>query len=136
MSNIIIAEWFCASLLVVIGLSHIAAPRLWATLFKDLFKLPYAGLVIGCMTLPIGLALILLHNVWTPSVGLIVTIIAWAWTVKGALYLILPGLPARVGAPHMERPIRFAWAGGVMVVLGAVVMARLVLLVVRPVSVA
>ncbi len=136
MSNILIAELFCAALLVVIGLSHIAAPRLWATLFKDLFKLPYAGLVIGCMTLPIGLALVLLHNVWTPSVGLIVTIVAWAWTIKGALYLILPGLPARVGAPHMEYPRRFSWAGSVMVMLGVVVVARLVLMVVRPGSVA
>lgn len=128
MSTTLFAEWFCAVLLIVVGLSHMAAPRLWATLFKDLFKLPYAGLVIGTLTLPLGAAIVLMHNVWTLSLGLIVTIIGWAWTIKATLYLLVPSLPVRVGARHMDHPQRFVWVGAVMCAMGVAVVVRVSLL--------
>src|SRR6188508_1603132 len=108
-----IAEWYTSVSLLVIGVSHITSPRPWALFFKDLLARPYGGLAIGLLHLIPWLAVLLIHNVWTPGPFLIVTIIAWGSTIKGTLYLLWPALPSRVAARQLEHPERFRIAGAV-----------------------
>ncbi|MCI0631934.1 MAG: hypothetical protein L0Y44_14920 [Phycisphaerales bacterium] len=119
-------EWFTAIQLIVICLSHILQPRVWTDLFKDLFSRPYAGLVVGMFTLPFGLLIVLGHNVWVMDVPVIVTIIGFGWTIKGTLYLLVPGVSQRVARRHLDHPERFAIAGAVLGVIGAVVLVHLI----------
>ncbi|MFM9997183.1 MAG: hypothetical protein ACKVU4_15450 [Phycisphaerales bacterium] len=118
-----IAEWYVAVLVIVTGLSHVLAPRHWGTLFKDLLPLPYAGLLVGLPSLMVGLWVVLSHNAWTPGIPLIVTLLGWGWTIKGTLYLLVPGLLRRIAGPHVDRPGHFVFGGVVLIVLGAVVLA-------------
>jgi len=41
----------------------------------------------------------------------IVTLLGWAWTIKGTLYLLVPDLPARKFKHIVERPRHFVIAG-------------------------
>ena len=46
--------------------------------------------VLGVVTLSAGLAMVLVHNVWSGgALAVIVTVIAWAMLIKGVLFLIL-----------------------------------------------
>src|SRR4051812_23871920 len=83
-------EQFVAVVVLATGLSHAVQPTRWAELFGDLLQRPYAALYIGVFTLPFGLLIVLTHNVWEPGLPLIVTLLGWAWTVKGLLYLVWP----------------------------------------------
>jgi uncharacterized protein YjeT (DUF2065 family) len=128
MSIPLLIEWFVAALLIVLGISHIAQPRLWVALFTDVLKWPYAALIIGAFTLPFGLLVAIGHNVWVLDVPVIVTIVGWGWTVKGTLYLIAPAVLHFAARPHVHRPNRFVMGGAIALVLGAVIMVRLVTL--------
>jgi len=46
--------------------------------------------IVGVVTLGIGLAMVLTHNVWSGGVAaVIVTLIGWAALLKGALFMLL-----------------------------------------------
>lgn len=86
---------------------------------------PDGAMILAAMSLPIGLAGVTMHNRWEWSWRVIVTVLCWAWTIKGTLYLLFPGLPARVAQPHVDRPWGFVVAGALLVGLGAAVLAEL-----------
>lgn len=127
MTHAQIAEWFVGVVLLVTGLSHAAHPRSWSGLFVDLLERPYGGLVIGLLTLLVAAPLVAAHNDWSWGPGLVATVVAWAWAAKGTLYLLAPGLPRRIARRRVERAAIFRVAGAVLVVLGAVVLAGLLL---------
>jgi uncharacterized protein YjeT (DUF2065 family) len=120
-------EWFAGLMLVVIGLSHIVQPRVWADLFIDLLRKPHAGLYIGMLTLPLGLLIVVGHNIWAWKIPVIVTLLGWGWTIKGSLYLMYPATPQKVAPRHLAHPERFAIAGAAIVALGAVVLIHLII---------
>jgi hypothetical protein len=105
------AELFAAGSLLIVSCSHVVAAGAWSRLFQDAFKHPAAGLVIGLFTLLVGLPVLLAHWRWTGDLRSVVTIMGWAWTFKGSLYLLWPGAAARVGARHVPHPRRFIVAG-------------------------
>lgn len=117
-------ELFTAALLLITGVSHVVCPGAWSDLFMDLFRRPHSGLWIGLLTLPVGLLLVVTHNVWVADLAVIVTLLGWAWTIKGTLYLLVQDLPARKFKHLVERPRHFVIAGvclcafGVGVVVG------------------
>jgi uncharacterized protein YjeT (DUF2065 family) len=117
-------ELFTAALLLILGASHIAAPAAWSGLFADLLQRPYAGLWIGMLTLPLGLLLILTHNIWVADLGLITTLLGWSWAIKGTLYLLVPGWPARRFKLLVQHPKHFMIAGVFLCAFGVGILAN------------
>lgn len=116
-------ELWTAALLLILGASHLVCPKAWSNLLSDLFARSYGGLWIGMLTLPVGLLLIVTHNVWVADLSVIVTFLGWGWTIKGTLYLLVPDLPARKFRHLVERPRHFVLAGVCLCVLGVGVLA-------------
>jgi uncharacterized protein YjeT (DUF2065 family) len=116
-----IAAWFVAAVLVVCGLSHALHPRLWSEHFAGVLSRPDAGFVIGLPTFCAGVLIVLAHPEWGRGPGSLVTLIGWAWAIKGTLYLLAPELPRRLASGLVRRPQHLRWLGVVMVGLGAVV---------------
>ncbi len=110
-------ERYFAAAFVLAGLSHAVQPRAWAAAFAALRRSGHAGLIIALVTLPQGLVVVLGHNVWTLGAPLILTLMGWAMTVKGSLYLLLPALPDRV-IPAEVQYRRYMIPGVVMVAMG------------------
>jgi len=107
---------------VVTGLSHIAAPRVWARFFIDMReKGEVAGFYNAYVHIPLGLLIVAFHPVWSGP-GLLVTLIGWALTLKGGLYFLWPALALRSMA-HVseEKAGRFRIAGAVALALGLVI---------------
>lgn len=118
---VMLTERFVGVCLVVLGLSHIVCAALWASLFKDVLATkPWAGLAIGTLTLPFGLAIVLMHNVWVAHPAVLTTIVGWGWTIKGTLYLLAPQTPERVSRGLLTAG-KFRIAGVFAVVLGAAI---------------
>jgi hypothetical protein len=117
----LLVEQFVALSLLVLGLSHAAQPGRWVALFTDFLPRPYTALVIGTFTLPLGLAVVLTHNVWVLGLPVVVTVCGWGWTVKSVVYLLRPQTldvwePTATG-PGARR--KFVAAGLLMAGLGA-----------------
>ncbi|MEI9849687.1 MAG: hypothetical protein WDN24_01200 [Sphingomonas sp.] len=112
-------ERLAALVLIVTGLSHIAAPRTWARFFIQMRERgDVAGLLNAWVHIPLGLLIVAFHPVWSGR-GLIVTLIGCALTLKGTLNFLWPRLALRSMA-HVdeERAGRFRIAGVAGLLLG------------------
>ena len=115
---------FFAPMLLIMCLSHAAQPRLWADFFLAMKRTGLAPLIIGMYTLPVGLLLVVGHNLWVWDWPVFITVFGWAMTVKATIYLLFPAVPNYMidNAERWEKRI-----GGYRVagVIGAVLAAFL-----------
>lgn len=108
--------------LVVVAISHILRPRAWIAFFHMLRDKGDAGVfVVALLHLPIGVLIVAFHNRWSgwPTV---VTVLGWAWLIKGTLYLTFP----RFGMfwlrrLSVERSHEFVLAGFALLILAGIV---------------
>jgi uncharacterized membrane protein HdeD (DUF308 family) len=89
-----LASQITAVLLVTVGLSHVLWSGLWGDMASQFLRSRHPagfGMVGGMISLILGLILVL---PWQPTDGaLIITlIVGWVLIVKGAAWLLLPGL--------------------------------------------
>jgi hypothetical protein len=110
----LIERFFSISLLVV-GVSHLAQPKLWSDFFITLKRTRFAGIVIAMFTLPQGLLIILGHNIWVADLPLIITIFGWGMTIKSVTYAIFPGRADAVIPEGANTHRNYAWAGAGMI---------------------
>jgi len=112
---------------LVIGLSHIIQPRAWAKLFIDWRgKGEVGAFYTGLLHFQFGVLIVAFHNVWE-GIPIIVTIMGWAWTLKGTLYLTYPRWPLRMlERVSLERAWEFAVAGVVLLGVGLLISYSLV----------
>ena len=119
--ELFIEKYFAISMLAV-GLSHIALARQWRDFFLLLKGTGVAGIIIAMYTFPLGLLIVLGHNVWVFDLPVIVTVCGWGMTIKSASYALLPGQAERM-IPSGERAHRKYFAGGfVALAIGALLL--------------
>ena len=111
---ILIARFFSVSLFLV-GVSHLAQPRLWRDFFIKIKETGVAGIIIAMYTLPQGLLIILGHNVWVFDIPVIITICGWGMTIKSITYLLLPGRADSVIPVGPAAHRKYAWGGALMI---------------------
>jgi len=105
-----VARFFAVSLFVV-GLSHAMQPKLWRDFFLLLKRTGVAGIIIAMFTFPVGLMLVVGHNVWVFDVPVIITVSGWGMTLKSLTYALIPGSAERVIPDGSDAHRKYAWAG-------------------------
>jgi len=114
--------------LLVIGLSHWLRAQMWADLFAEWRQNRFLPFYLGWLYLTLGTVIALGHNVWAWDLVVAVTLLGWAWTLKGILYLLWPGLLARVVERNLKdgenHARKFALVGAFMAVIGALLTWR------------
>ena len=115
-------ERLTALVFIITGLSHIAAPRVWARFFIDMRERgEVGGFLNAYVHIPLGLLIVAFHWVWTWP-GIVVTLIGCGLTLKGILYFLWPGLALRSMAHVSEASAwKFQVAGVPAVALGLVI---------------
>jgi len=119
MDLIVGIERLAAIAFIIVGLSHIAAPRAWARYFIDLRERgEVAGLHNALLHLPLGLLIVAFHPVWTWP-GMFVTVVGWLLTIKSTLHFLWPRLTQRTTA-HVSEDKLGTWrvAGIVSLLVG------------------
>lgn len=72
------------------------------------------GVMVG------GLAIVNSHNFWVADWPVVITVFGWAMVIGGAVRVAAPSVVETVGGAMMERPAMTRAAGGVWLVIGAV----------------
>lgn len=115
-------QTFAAVTFLVIGLSHLLQPRVWATYFQGLAAQgPRGAFVEGFLCLSFGGIIVGFHNVWHgPALGL--TLIGWGQVLKGLSRFVAPELGVRVMAKaSLDRAWLFRLGGAVALLLSGLV---------------
>ena len=122
-----IIEKVAAVFFLIVGLSYLLNARVWVEFAKSLLSEPQRMLPVLWVTLPIGLIIIFVHNIWT-GWSIIVTLIGWVLTIKSAFYLLFPQIVKVFSGLSDEALRRNVLGGGVfMTVLGALLVFRYVI---------
>ena len=115
-------EVFAVVNLTVIGVSHIAQPKVWVEFFTFLRDRGHAGVFFnGMLSLTFGSILAAFHNVWT-GLPMIVTLLGWAQVLKGLISLVAPSIGLKkMMRVSLERAWEFQAAGAAFVLLAALI---------------
>jgi len=115
------AEWYGLVTCLVVGLSHLLHPRVWAEAFAVLHRLGRPGAFAnGGLSLVPGAAFVAAHPVWSgPAV--VFTLLGWALVVKGSLCFLAPGVALRgMGRAGAGRGREFSMGGMMLLAVAGV----------------
>lgn len=120
-----IAKIFSVAILIY-GLSHFLQAKLWARFFSNLLQIDQAPFIIGSLTLPFGLIIVIGHNIWVLDFPLIITACGWGMVVKSCAYLLFPGCIKMV-TPDTEKKLRYAsiGVGILMTIMGLILVINI-----------
>jgi uncharacterized protein YjeT (DUF2065 family) len=122
MMNPIIIERIVAPALLLMGLSHLIQPRMWVRFFELERQSGAAGAIIGLYTLPLGLVLIVGHNVWVLDWPVFLTVCGWGMTIKSAIYLLVPSAADRALSSNTAKSEwSYRFVGALAAVISAII---------------
>ncbi|MCB9992974.1 MAG: hypothetical protein H6873_04865 [Hyphomicrobiaceae bacterium] len=105
---------------VLMGVSHVARPRMWMDFFARLHEQGTSGVVIRTFALELWPALVIvaLHQVWTWP-GIVLTLFGCALTVKCTISMIFPEVGVRSLSLANRTPRSFTYGGAFLILVGA-----------------
>ena len=117
----LIERWFAVGWLVF-GLSHLLYPAQWAALFLPLRERKSGGFLLALFNLPVGLMIVVWHNVWVWDIAVVVTVAGWVMVLKSVVYLLFPRALLRVMPTEARMTRAFRIAGAVSILLGVLLL--------------
>jgi len=72
----------------------------------------------GFLVMPMGLAIVLVHNIWAADWRVLITLFGWLNAIGGAVRLLAPDWIMRTGLIMLRRPGFVTIAAAIWVVLG------------------
>jgi hypothetical protein len=100
-------ELFAIVNFLVIGISHIFAPRAWTSFFELLRQKGEPGVfAVAFLSLSFGSIIVAFHNVWS-GLPAVLTVLGWAQILKALIYFTFPSFALRRIA--MVSPERAHW---------------------------
>ena len=105
-------QLFAAINFLVIGLSHIFAPRAWAEFFALLRQKGEPGVFAAAfLSLVFGSLVAAFHNVWS-GLPVVLTVVGWGQVIKALIYFAFPAFGLRrIGMASPERAQMFVYGG-------------------------
>jgi hypothetical protein len=87
----------------------------------DQFLSSYAFIYLsGLLALPLGIAIVLAHNVWVANWRVLITLFGWVAMIGGIFRIVYPQLVQRIGGAIFHLATVPAVGGTLMLVLGGV----------------
>ena len=72
----------------------------------------------GVITLPVGLAIVVTHNVWAADWRALITLIGWIAVFAGTARMTLPAAMKRIGEAMLEKTFMTTAPGALMAIIG------------------
>src|SRR4051794_41870284 len=104
--------------MLVIGLAVFANQRAFRDMAEEFLASRALLFPSGRLIMPMGLAIVLTHNVWTADWRVLITLFGWLNAIGGAVRLIAPVWVMQTGRVMLRRPYFTPIAAAIWVVLG------------------
>ena len=111
----LLIERVVALVYLILGLSCIFQARMWMELSLELLNKPSWLILWSILFLPLGLIVILGHNLWVSDWRTIVTLMGWLVTLKCVLYLLFPRWSSFIQKWSDTLVRRYIMVGGLVV---------------------
>ena len=104
--------------MLIVGLAVFANQRAFRDMAEKFLASPALLFLSGLLIMPMGLAIVLTHNVWTADWRVLITLFGWLNAIGGAVRLVAPATVMRTGHAMLRRPYFVTVAAAIWVVLG------------------
>jgi len=104
--------------MLVVGLAVFASQRSFRDMAQEFMASRALLFLSGFLLMPAGLAIVLVHNVWTADWRVLITIFGWLNVIGGALRLFAPPLLLKTGRTLLKQPHFTVIAASIWVVIG------------------
>lgn len=76
--------------LVIVGIGAFLTSSRFNTIMQEMMREPAAMLLMGVVTLILGILLVVSHNFWDPAWYIVITLLAWIIFLKGVANIWFP----------------------------------------------
>ena len=90
--------------MVIVGLAVLFNQNGFRDLAREFVQSRALIFLSGLVILPAGIAIILVHNVWTVSGSLMITLFGWITAITSAVRVIAPQFVMTRGSVMLQRP--------------------------------
>ena len=104
---------------LVMGLAVLINPEGTRRMGREFIDSDALIFLSGVITLPVGLAIVITHNLWVAGWPVIITIFGWLAVAAGIARMTLHGAMRSIGKAMIERTALFAVPAVIMILLGA-----------------
>ena len=105
---------------LIVAVSLLINQAQFRTIADEFMRSPALVFLTGLMILPVGLALVLTHNVWTADWRVLITILGWLTIISGTLRLAAPQQALNMGRRLYARPNTLYVSAAIWLAVGAV----------------
>src|ERR1017187_8120362 len=118
MSTSIFLARLIGPVMLVIGLAVFATQRGFRDLAGEFMASRALLFLSGLIIMPVGLAIVLTHNIWVMDWRVVITIFGWLNVIGGAARLAAPAYVTQTGRAMLQRPYFIPFAAAIWIVLG------------------
>jgi len=111
---------FIGPICLAMGLALIFNAAVYRTMTEEFLRSHALVFLAGLLTLSAGLAIVLIHNVWTADWRVILTILGWLFIVSGTIRMVAPQAATALGRRLLANPWTMKIGAAIDLVLGAV----------------
>jgi hypothetical protein len=119
MSTSVFLARLIGPVLLVIGLAVFANQRAFRELAEEFLASRALIFLSGLLIMPVGLAIVLTHNIWAADGRVMITLFGWLNLIGGALRLCAPAYVIQTGRTMLKRPHFVTVAAAIWIVGGS-----------------
>jgi hypothetical protein len=118
MSTSVFIARLIGPVMLVIGLAVLANQRAFRAMAEEFLASRALIFLSGLLIMPVGLAIVLTHNIWVADGRVMITLFGWLNAIGGAVRLVAPAYVIDAGRAMLKRPYFVPAAAAIWVVLG------------------
>ena len=119
MSTSVFIARLIGPVMLVIGLAVFTNQRAFHDMAEEFLASRALLFLSGLLIMPVGLAIVLTHNIWAVDGRVMITLFGWLNVIGGALRLFAPAYVMQTGRAMLKRPQFIPVAAAIWVVAGS-----------------
>ena len=118
MSTSVFIARLIGPVMLVIGLAVFANQSAFRNMAEEYLASRALIFLSGLLIMPVGLAIVLTHNIWAADGRVMITLFGWLNAIGGAVRLVAPAYVIEAGRAMLKRPYFIPAAAAIWVVAG------------------
>src|SRR6195256_1568618 len=119
MSTSVFIARLIGPVMLVIGLAVLTNQQAFRDMAEEFLASRALIFLSGLLIMPVGLAIVLTHNIWAADGRVMITLFGWLNAIGGAIRLGAPAYVMATGTAMLKRPYFIPLAAAIWVVAGA-----------------
>ena len=119
MSTSVFIARLIGPVMLVIGLAVLTNQRAFRAMAEEFLASQALIFLSGLLIMPVGLAIVLTHNIWAADGRVMITLFGWLSAIGGAVRLFAPTYVMQTGRAMLIRPHSITIAAAIWIVAGS-----------------